>query len=296
MSRSPSAPPRVTAVVLNWCGEADTAACLRSLLASDYPMLHILLVDNGSPDGSGERLHCAFPQVEYLHVGENTGYSGGNNRGIERALEGGAEFVLVLNNDTLVEPDCVARLVEVACATREVGAVGGKILYFDAPARIWFGGGDFSRLRAVGLHRHEREADPDPTGGAVEEVSFLTGCCLLIPARVLREVGPFEEDFFMYVEDLDLTYRMRAAGYRLLYQPGARLLHRVAPDAAPPTSRQIVLRDRNRRRFVRRRYGRADRLRFALFFYPTRVVQAARYLLRGDGGRAVAIWHGMTLR
>jgi GT2 family glycosyltransferase len=291
---SPPAPPRVTAIVLNWCGEEDTTACLRSLLRSDYGNLDLLLVDNASPDGSGDRLHHAFPGIRYLQTGENLGYTGGNNRGIERALADGADFVLVLNNDTEVEPEAVSRLVE--CATREprVGAVGPKILYAEAPDRVWFAGGDFSRTRAVAYHRREGELDADPRGGAVEEVTFLTGCCLLLPAEVLREVGAFEEDFFAYVEDVDLSLRLRERGYRLLYQPTARIRHRVALDAGAPTPFQLVHTVRNRRRLARRRYGVRDRVRFALFFYPSRLLRVVKYLSRGDTARARAVWEGIS--
>ena len=100
----------------------------------------------------------------------------------------------------------------------------------------------------------------------------------------------------MYVEDLELSLRIIQAGYRLLYQPAARLFHRVPFETRPVAPYQIVLRDRNRRRLVRRRYSGIDRIRFALFFYPSRVIRATQYLARRDMERARAIWQGMTLR
>jgi GT2 family glycosyltransferase len=287
--------PRVTAVVLNWCGEDDTAACLRSLLAGDYPRLDLLLVDNGSPDGSGERLRAAFPRAQYLQTGANLGYTGGNNRGMARALAAGCDYVLVLNNDTVVEPDCVRRLVEAATENPRAGAVGAKILFADDPARIWFAGGDLSRTRALGTHRREGELDSGGDGEGVQEVTFLTGCCLLLPAAVVREVGGFEEDFFAYAEDVDLSLRLAERGFPLLYQPRARLLHRISPvdEPSPFAIRHGV---RNRRRLARRRFGRAARLRFALFFYPTRLARAVGYLLEGDTPRARAVWDGVRSR
>ncbi|MBI4541433.1 MAG: glycosyltransferase family 2 protein [Gemmatimonadetes bacterium] len=288
------AEPRVTAVVLNWCGEEDTAACLRSLLAADYPALSVLLVDNGSPDGSGERLRATFSEVEYHQTGCNLGYAGGVNRGIEWALSRGTEYVLALNNDTIVEASCVARLVEAAASGPRVGGVAPKILYQEAPGRIWFGGGDLSRMRGLGRHRHENEPDRPLTDGPPEEITFMTGCCCLLPAEALRELGGFAEDFFAYVEDVDLSLRLTRAGYRLVYQPTARVRHRVPLGALAPTPLQIRLRDRNRRRLARRHYGWSDALRFALWFYPTRVARLAEYASRGDWARARAIWRGMT--
>ncbi len=287
--------PHVVAIVLNWCGEEDTAACLESLDRSDYPGLEVLLVDNGSPDGSGDRLRARFPDVPYYQTGKNLGYTGGNNRGIDLALARGADYVLILNNDTVVEPECVSRLVEAAETSPGVGAVAPKILVHDAPERIWFAGGEFSRMRAIGYHRLEGQPDPDPAGGEMEDVSFLTGCCLLVPAGVFRAVGKFEEDFFAYVEDVEYSLRLASAGYRLVYQPGARLLHRVPVGPSDPSAFQIVQRDRNRRRLARRRYGPVDRFRFSLFFYPSRIVRAVQYLARGNTALARAIWRGMTL-
>lgn len=285
----------MTAVVLNWCGEDDTAACLRSLLAGDYPALTILLVDNGSPDGSGERLHAAFPAIAYLQTGANLGYTGGNNAGIRWAMEAGADYVLILNNDTVVEPAAVRRLVEAASGVERIGATAPKILYFAKPDRIWFGGGHLSRLHGLGLHEQQGERDAPGPADTVRDITFATGCCCLFPTDALRTVGVFAEDFFAYVEDVELSLRLARAGYRILYQPEARVLHRVPLDeGVAPSAFQIRLRDRNRRRLVRRHFGWRERLMFAARFYPSRVVRLAQYAGKGDWARAQALWSGMT--
>lgn len=283
--------PVVWAVVLVYGGEEVTAACIDSLLASDYRALRILLVDNASPDGAGERLRDRYPQVAYLQTGANLGYAGGNNRGVARALEQGAAYVLVLNNDTVVERDCVARLVETARTQERVGIVAPKILYFDLPDRIWFGGGRFSPARAMGVHLREMTPDERPAVPHVEEITFATGCGFLMPADIARTMPLFDEQFFMYCEDAELSLRLRRAGYRLLYQPAARVYHRE-PPVPRPSPFQIRLRDRNRRRIVARHYGLVDRLRFAAFFYPSRVVRLAQHLLRGEWPHVRAIIDG----
>ena len=149
--------PRVTAVVLNWNNEHDTKACVDSLLAQDCPALKILIVDNGSPDGSGPRLHARYPNAEYLQTGRNLGYCGGNNRGIKQAVDTGADYVLVINNDTVLDSACVRELV---CATdgEKIGAVGAKVLRYDAPDTVWFAGGKFDRMKAIGIHPGEESA------------------------------------------------------------------------------------------------------------------------------------------
>jgi GT2 family glycosyltransferase len=282
------ASPRVIAVVLNWCNEAETAACLESLTASTYAALSILLVDNGSPDGSGDRLHARFPDVQYVQTGANLGYAGGNNRGFEAARAAGAEYVLVLNDDTVVEPDCVELLV---AAAEETGAAvaAPQILYFDEPSIVWYGGGVFSRPRALGIHLGEDE----PIGPTNDrrEISFVCGCCFLIRDSVLRRVGGFDESFFAYAEDVELSLRLANAGHRMVYEPRARLLHRIERGARPSPF-QIRQRDRNRRRIVANHYGIGDRIRFAAWFYPTRLVHFVRALASGDAARMRALFEG----
>jgi GT2 family glycosyltransferase len=299
---APSVGTRLCAIVLNWQGEHDTAACLDSLLVQRGVEMDILLVDNASPDGSGERLRARYPSVAFLQTGDNLGYAGGNNLGIEWARERGAEWLLVVNNDTVADPDCVRRLLDAARSDARIGALAPLIVRFDEPERVWFAGGRHDRARAVGVHDHWNEptraalADDAPPTRVWRECSFVTGCCLLLRRAALDEVGLFRADFFAYVEDLELSVRFRRHGWRTGWVPQARLAHRVPPVGAPLTPLQIRLRDRNRRRVVRDAYPLAWRVLFSLWFWPTRVAHLARYLLRGDRPRAAAIVMGMTER
>src|SRR5688572_10915148 len=128
----------VWAIVLTHGGaEEITAACIDSLLAQDCGNLVVLLVDNASFDGSGERLRDRYPQVRYMNTGGNLGYTGGNNRGMRFALDQVADFLLVINNDTVVERTCVSELVRSVPAASRVGAIAPKILYWDDPRTIW---------------------------------------------------------------------------------------------------------------------------------------------------------------
>ena len=280
----------VVVIVLNWCREDDTAECLRSLEASDWPNLTVLLVDNASADGSGERLHARFPHVAYLQTGANLGYTGGNNRGFAWALEHGADHVVVLNNDTVVDPGCVGHLVRAAESDPNVGGVAPKILVHGEPETTWYAGGDLALTR--GTARHRGEYAPDTRGEQGAAITFMTGCCFLLPRRALERVQGFEESFFAYNEDVDLSYRLLQAGFALRYEPRARLAHKVPPAGTPITPFQIAQLDRNRRRFVRLRLGALARLRFAVWFYPTRAARLALHALRGDGARARAVVRG----
>jgi GT2 family glycosyltransferase len=258
----------VWAIVLTHGGaEAITAACIDSLIVQDYPNLTILLVDNASFDGSGERLRDRYPGIRYLNTGGNLGYTGGNNRGMQFALEGGADYLMVLNNDTVLERDCVTQLMRSVPLADNPGVIAPKILYFDDPTRTWYAGGDLIRAKALGRHRRELQPDlPGETPG-LDEITFATGCCFLMPASVFRVVGGFREDFFIYCEDVELSLRLNRMGYRLYYQSAARLLHRepARKELASPFATRY--RDRNRRRLVREHYTVPQRLLFALWFY-----------------------------
>jgi len=264
-------------------------------LRSDYPALTIVLVDNASDDGSGARLHARFPNVEFVQTGANLGFTGGNNRGLERAMELGADYLLVLNNDTIVDAACISTLVSAAELTR-AAAVAPRILYHGAPDRIWYGGGDFKRWRAIGVHR--REGMPNDGSDRAGPITFVTGCCFLWRASVYRDLGGFAEHYFIYVEDAELSVRMTRAGHALWYEPRATLLHRVPMTTGAATPFQIRQRDRNRRRLVRTHYTAAELLAFACWFYPTRALHLTRYLVSGRWPEARAILVGAfgTLR
>ena len=282
--------PSVWAIVLTHGGaEEITAACFDSLLAQDYENLVVLLVDNASYDGSGERLRDRYPSIRYLNTGGNLGYTGGNNRGMRYAIEHGADYVLILNNDTVVERECVSTLVRSAGDAGRFGAIAPKILYWDAPDTIWFAGGDFSLMRALGLHRREGEPDDPAESPRLEPMTFATGCCFLMPATVASEMNGFREDFFIYCEDVELSLRLTKAGYPMYYQPAARLLHREPPGKRLASPFGTRLRDRNRRRLVQHHYDVWQRVLFGVWFYPTRAVRLAQHIMKGDlaGARAV---------
>ncbi len=287
----------VWAIVLTHGGaEEITAACIDSMLAQDYPALTILLVDNASFDGSGERLRDRYPQIRYLNTGGNYGYTGGNNRGMQFALEQEATYLLVLNNDTVVDKDCLSHLVKSVSQASNLGVIAPKILYFDEPDRIWYAGGDYLSAKALGRHRREMERDDPQEPARLEEMTFATGCCFLMPAAVVRATGGFREDFFIYCEDVELSLRLSRMGYRLYYQPAARVLHREPRRRELSSPFATLHRDRNRRRLVRQHYTAAQRARFALWFYPTRLVRLAQYLLRGDVSGARALVAGAIQR
>ncbi len=293
---SAGAGPRTIAVVLNYCREALTEACVASLEAQQPP-LEIVIVDNASPDGSGERLRARFPAHAFVQSGANIGYAGGNNRGIAHALARGAEYVFVVNEDAEADAGCVAALVAALDARRDAAIAVPTVVHAGAPDVVWWADGYLDRMRAMGMHAgfgRSRAALPaaQRPGAPPREVPMVSGCALLMRATALRELGAFREDYINYLEDTEICVRWARAGQRFLHVPGATVRHKVAFPPPPPTPYQIRMRDRNRLKFAREWLGPADRARFHAFFWPTRALRAAQYVLTGDRARLRALVAG----
>jgi len=219
--------PHVAVVVLTWNGEEDTVACLASLQRVHYDNLSVVVVDNGSADRTVPRVRAEFPDVAMLETGANLGFAGGNNVGIRYALDHGADYVFLLNNDTIVDPAVVRHLVDAAEADPSVGVIGPKVFFFSEPDHVWYGGGWVQRWAGasghIGLGERDRMNQGEPL-----DTAYVTGCALMARASVLRRVGLLEPAFFIYWEDVDLSFRIRRAGYRVLYAPRAVLWHKVS--------------------------------------------------------------------
>lgn len=246
-----AAPLRLGVVVLNWNGRAHLDACLRSLAASDHPDHFVVVVDNGSEDDSVAWMRAHHAEVELLALDANLRFAGGNNLGAARALERGAEIVLVLNNDTEVAPDTLRRIAE-AFTEVEVGIVGPRIVYAREPTKIWYGGGIYHRRSGRASHRALRaaaDAGLDPAG----PTDWVTGCALAVRAQAWRALGGLDEGFYIYSEDVDFCLRARAAGWLVRYQPAACVLHAVSASVGGHFSPfKAYHRTRSRRQLFRR--------------------------------------------
>jgi len=243
--------PLVSVIVLNWNGLADTLACLESLRRLDYPDYGVVVVDNGSTDGSPAAIRKRFPEVTLIETGENLGYAGGNNVGLRHALAQGAGYALLLNNDTEVAPDFLRRLVEAAQSDPQIGVAGPMIYYYDQPEVIWSAGGaiDWQRGKTwmVGLD----ERDSGQFGTVPREVDFVTGCALLVKRPVLEQAGLLDERFFVYYEEVEWCVRARRTGFKIVHVPQARIWHKISPGAQADSPLVHYYMTRNRLLFLR---------------------------------------------
>jgi len=207
---------RVCIVVLNWNGWRDTLACVASLQRLEYTNCDVLVVDNGSTDGSVEEIRKTLPELEILETGCNLGFGGGCNAGIRLAMARGADYVWLVNNDATVDPAALSALVHVADESASVGAAGSVVMEADDPSRLQLWGGGRINLW-LGRSIHCVEAGP---------IDFVSGASMLLRCRALEQVGLFDDkSFFMYWEDTDLGFRLRNAGWDLAVAEGSRIYH-----------------------------------------------------------------------
>ena len=294
------ADPLVWAVVVNWNGRDVLEPCLRTLLASSYSNLSVLVVDNASSDGSAQFVRDEFPSVRVAEQSSNLGFAAGVNAGLEYTLDEGADYVLLLNNDIELDGNAVSALVEAALAHPSSAFVGPMIYYADRPSVIWSAGGAVSfwtgNIRHVGL----REEDAGQYVG-VMEVDYVTACAVLASAEAVRTVGPMDEGYYMYNEDTDWCVRARDAGFDVLFAPSARIWHKVSMSSGGGlTPFKIYHRLRSTLRF----FSLHARPYHWFGIVPLTVVRtigfAVRELVRGRGANVAAIvrslWDSMTGR
>lgn len=222
---------RVTTIVVNWKLKEETLHCLRTLESLDLPG-RVIVVDNGSDDGSVEYIARHFPQVELIALPSNVGFGAACNCAITRALENTAcEYVFLLNNDAGVYSDVLSTLVGVAQAHPEAGILGPKVYYQDEPDKIWYAG---ARRRWGVLAAADTGRDQVDRGqfDTLREVDYVFGAAMLIRRSVFERIGLFDERFFLYLEDMDFCLRARKAGFSLLFVPQAHVWHKGSASTA----------------------------------------------------------------
>jgi GT2 family glycosyltransferase len=217
-------------IILNWNNHVDTIECIKSCLELTYQFKEIIVVDNASSDNSVNIISTKFPQIKILISQENLGYSGGNNLGIRWALGKQAEYIWILNNDVIVEKSSLTHLLQAYTDNERynIGILGSKILDYSNQEYIDFVGGKFNLQTGFTSHigRHERDL------GQYDEFlissDFITGASMLFKAQLIKEIGSFDESFFLYCEDVDFCVRAKKKGYNLFVTPNSVVFHKCS--------------------------------------------------------------------
>ena len=224
----------IAVIILNFNRQRDTLACLRSLAQSTHVDRSTLVLNYGAPGGDDVRAEqvCADPRAQSIDLALNKGYAGNNNIGVKMALRQGADWVLVLNEDTEIDAECLTRMLACGESDSRVGIVGPMVYHHDEPTVIQSAGGVLDAdWRA--LHAGQNETDQGQFGQR-RDVAWVSGCAILLRRALLEQVGLLDERMFMYWEEIDWCMRARAAGWRVLHEPSARLWHKgVRRDYKP---------------------------------------------------------------
>lgn len=230
--------PKVSIIILNWNGWQDTLECLDSLAKITYPNYEVIIIDNNSTNDSVEKIKNWMKDkksaVDHKLIinNHNAGFAGGNNPGIEYAVKNKSDYILLLNNDTVVNPKFLEKLVKAGESDKNFGIVGPKIYYETDKKRIWFGGGYFSWLSG-GHHQEFNKIDDNSQDEAIKEIDFMTGCCFLIKREIIEKIGLMNKDFFLYYEDVEWSLRAGKYGYKIIYAPGSHIWHKVSRSVKP---------------------------------------------------------------
>lgn len=232
--------PKVFIIILNWNNWPDTLECLESLKNNDYPNYQVVIIDNGSR----EKPTVPDSKVKIIYNKENLGFSGGNNIGIKYALEKGADYILLLNNDTIVAKDFLSEMIKVTEKDKKIGMIGPKIYFYGDKNRIWFAGGQVNWLYNQGQMRGYNKIDKGQYDSP-EETDYITGCCLLIKKKVIEKIGLMSKDYFLYYEDTDWSLKVQQAGFKCLFVPRAKIWHKGSKSSLEGSPSYIYYHIRN---------------------------------------------------
>jgi GT2 family glycosyltransferase len=244
-------PPKVSIVILNWNQKEMTLTCLSSLRKISYPHYEVILVDNASEDDSVSAIREEFPRVTVIENEKNLGVAGGRNVGLEVVQKKGTDYMLFLDNDTIVDPEFITEMIKEGERDKDIGILTAKIYFYDRPNTIWSAGGKLSLYRchfSVIGYEEEDTGQYDET----REVDHVPGCCLMINKEVVDKIGLFDEDFVQYFgEDTDWCLKARREGYTIVYVPASRLWHHIIKKTAV-SDRYMYLKGRNLMLFMRK--------------------------------------------
>ena len=244
-------------VILSYNGLEDTRKCLASMAGAVRPGVTTLLVDNGSTDGTAAAVSAEFPWCQVLSVAENRGPAAGNNAGIRAALESDCAWVLLLNNDTIVDPTLIDRLRDAISAHRDYAIIGPVIKFMDDPDIVMTDGCVFNDPNYVGFFQRKPVPLTQGTPPHITDVDVVNGCCMLIRADVLRRIGPFDERMFIYHDETDLCLRATAAGGKLGVIDHALVWHKGSATFKTTGKRSARYYDARNLLYVLRKHGGA---------------------------------------
>jgi len=259
--------PLVVFVIVNWNGYSDTIRCLDSLKKVKYKNYKVIVIDNGSAGQDAEKIKTYYGAfVDVIETKKNLGFAFANNLGIEKGLAFGAEYIFLLNNDTIIHEEILNNLLKCFCEEPNAGIVGPKMYFMDRGNKIWSAGGKINWFFGHWMRGYNKEDCSRYNDRC--EVDFIAGAGMLIKSMVFKKVGLIPTEYFLQWEDIDFCTRANINGFKCLYEPKAILWHKAS--ASYKTARQkyvqVTLGIRNRIIFRKKYLSKGKFILFTLIF------------------------------
>ena len=285
--------PKVSIILLNWNGKQDTLECIESLYQISYSNYEIILIDNGSIDGSVEFFKEKYPEIEIIQNNENLGFAEGNNVGIRSVIPRGTDYILLQNNDTIVDSRFLDELVKAIENDKAVGIVGPTVYYYSSPKKIQSAGAKI--LWYIGRSRHLRKNKFDDGNlGNIKEVDYIPGCSLLAKSELFSKVGYLNKSYFAYWEESEWCIRVKKAGYKILYVPQAKIWHKGGSTSSKISGFSEYHMTRNMFWFMKQNATTKQYISFLLFFFGLEVwFSFLNYFLHHDTPLIVSFIKGI---
>lgn len=286
--------PLIYIILVNYKSYKDTIECIESLRSVNYDNFKVVIIENGSNDESYEIIKKKCRDEIIIKSENNLGFAGGNNLGIEIAMRDGAEYILLLNNDTTVEPDFLTHLKEAFNYGKNVGIVGCKINYYKNKNIINYGGGEivWNKFTTVFFDTDKVDTNDD----LIKEITFISGCAMMISRSAIEKIGMLDDSYFMYYEDTDYCARATQSGFKLLYQPKSKIYHKISSSSGGDLSPFVLYWSTKNRQKFRKKFAKnvsiLNRIYFDIFNLISRITRVIIYLLKGEKEKSKSILKG----
>lgn len=284
---------KICIILVNYNGAEDTIECIKSLQENEKKIdYEIVVVDNKSTDDSVQKLRN-IKDIKLIESDENLGFAKGNNLGIKYAVENNFDYILLLNNDTVVEVDAIFKLQQYIEQEKDVGIVAPRIMYYSNKNLINYCGGHIDWLKCATIHEnYKNKFDESMPKNFYTE--FITGCCMLIKKEVIKDVGMLPEEYFMYFEDADYCVQVKEKGYKLAVNTESTIYHKVSVSSGGENSPfSIKWGNRNRLIFIKKYRKYSKGIMTYLFYYISRFILIMKYMIKGDRERQNALLDGI---
>jgi hypothetical protein len=273
--------PKVFILILNWNGKNDTLECLNSLKKITYKNYKIVIVDNGSKDDSVREIKKNFPNVKIIQNHKNLGFAEGSNVGIRYALKNKADYVLLLNNDTIVDRKFLSEMIKVAESDEKIGIVCSKVYFYSKPRVLQYAGlkFNFKKGKSILLGYNEKDIGQFDK---IREADFCGGACMLVKKDVFEKIGLFDKNYFAYFEDNDFGFRARNEDYKIALCLKAKIWHKVSASSGGQSNpfKEYYM-NRNRIIFMKKYSTNWQFSRFLVYFCFESIIASAMFLKMG---------------